>query len=108
VGELSKNRTTNGVMVPKAARTASIAPRRTMPTRPARAASTRSVGVVVGIGVSMSATRLLAGFLFGVTATNVPTYVTVAVALAVVTVLVTLGPVLRAVRSDPAVVLRAE
>jgi putative ABC transport system permease protein len=56
----------------------------------------------------MSATRLLAGFLFGVTATNVPTYVTVAVALAVVTVLVTLGPVLRAVRSDPAVVLRAE
>jgi putative ABC transport system permease protein len=66
------------------------------------------VGVVVGIGVSMSVTRLLAGFLFGVAATNVPTYVMVAVALAVVTVLVTLGPVLRAVRSDPAVVLRAE
>ena len=66
------------------------------------------VGVVVGIGVSMSVSRLLTSFLFGVTATNVPTFVLGAVALAVVTVLVTLGPVLRAVRSDPAAVLRAE
>jgi ABC-type antimicrobial peptide transport system permease subunit len=67
-----------------------------------------AVGLVAGAGVSIWVSRLLASFLFGVTATNVPTYVLVAVALAVVTALVTLGPVLRAVRSDPAAVLRAE
>jgi putative ABC transport system permease protein len=67
-----------------------------------------TVGLVVGVGVSISAARLLASFLFGVSATNVPTYVLVAVTLALVTVVVTLGPVLRAARSDPAAVLRAE
>ncbi len=66
------------------------------------------VGVVVGVGASMAAARLLANFLFGVTVNNVPTYAAVAVALAVLAVLVSAGPALRAVRSDPAVVLRAE
>jgi putative ABC transport system permease protein len=66
------------------------------------------LGLLIGVGVSMAATRLLASFLFGVTARNVPTYVLVSIALTVITVLVSLGPALRAVRSDPAVVLRAE
>ncbi len=67
-----------------------------------------TAGLVVGIGASLALGRLLEGFLFGVTATNVPTYGLVAVTLAFATVVVTLGPVLRAVRSNPAVVLRSE
>ncbi len=66
------------------------------------------VGVVVGAAASIATTRLLANFLFGVTATSAPTFALVAVALAVLAVLVSFGPALRATGSDPAIVLRAE
>jgi ABC-type antimicrobial peptide transport system permease subunit len=67
-----------------------------------------AAGIVFGIAASVASTRLLAGFLFGVEATNLVTYAAVAVGLAVVGVIASWGPARRAMRNDPAVVLRAE
>jgi putative ABC transport system permease protein len=67
-----------------------------------------AIGIVVGIAVSLAATRVLAGFLFGVTATNVSTYAIVALAIGVLAVAASYGPARRAMRADPAVVLRSE
>jgi putative ABC transport system permease protein len=67
-----------------------------------------AIGIVVGIAVSLAATRVLAGFLFGVTATNVSTYAIVALAIGVLAAAASYGPARRAMRADPAVVLRSE
>ena len=66
------------------------------------------VGIVLGIAASLASTRLLAGFLFGVAPMNVTTYASVAVGLALVSVIASWGPARRAMSADPAAVLRAE
>lgn len=66
------------------------------------------VGVGVGVAVSVAATRVLATFLFGVTAIHPPTYAMVAAGIVVLSAAAVYGPARRATKSDPASVLRAE
>jgi putative ABC transport system permease protein len=66
------------------------------------------IGVVVGAGISVAATRVLANFLFGVTAVNLPTYALVAVGIMALSATAAYGPARRAAQADPASVLRAE
>jgi ABC-type antimicrobial peptide transport system permease subunit len=68
--------------------------------------------VIAGLGVGAFAavllTRVLASMLFGVSATDAATFVTVPLALAVVSALATFVPVRRATRVDPLSAMRAE
>jgi ABC-type antimicrobial peptide transport system permease subunit len=65
-------------------------------------------GVGLGLAGSLAATRLLAGFLFGVQPTDPVTYVTVAVLLLGVALLATYIPSRSAARVDPIGALRAD
>lgn len=66
------------------------------------------VGTALGLAVGLGAVRLLAGFLFGIPATDPVTFVAVPAALMVVAVLASWMPAARAARTEPAKVLRAE
>jgi ABC-type antimicrobial peptide transport system permease subunit len=66
------------------------------------------IGVVVGVVGSLGLTRAIQSQLFGVRATDVQTFVGVAVLLAGVGLIATLVPALRAVRLDPVRALRQE
>jgi putative ABC transport system permease protein len=70
--------------------------------------SLTAAGVVLGLALSMAATRMLAGLLFGVTSTDPLTYVAVSFVLAAVAVMACCIPALRASRVDPLVALRYE
>ncbi|HEX2189801.1 MAG TPA: ABC transporter permease [Longimicrobiaceae bacterium] len=67
-------------------------------------------GIGVGVGVlgALAGTRLLSGLLFGVAATDPPTYVGVAVLLLAVAALASWLPARAAVRVDPMTALRAD
>jgi putative ABC transport system permease protein len=65
-------------------------------------------GVGVGLAASAAATRVMAALLFGVSALDPLTYVTVAVALGGTAMLASYLPAMRAARVDPAVALRLE
>ena len=65
-------------------------------------------GVVLGIAVATVAARLLSGFLFGVSATDPTTFVSVGAFLILVAVVASLVPAFRASRIDPMVALRLE
>src|SRR5262245_33772616 len=69
-------------------------------------ATLSGAGITVGIAGAMIVTRWLAGQLYGVTATDPATYVSVAGAVAVVTLIASYIPTRRAMRVDPIVVLR--
>ncbi len=66
------------------------------------------IGVLCGIAAALALARLLAGFLYGVSATDPATYALVALTLSLVAALASLLPARRATRVDPAVALRAE
>jgi ABC-type antimicrobial peptide transport system permease subunit len=66
------------------------------------------VGVAVGVVAAWSVTRLLARFLYGVSATDAVTFAWTPVALFVVAALACLLPALRATRVDPVKALRQE
>jgi len=63
-------------------------------------------GVAVGIGAAVGLTRLMSALLFGVSAADALTYVTVAAALTAVAMLATWLPARRATRVDPIEALR--
>jgi putative ABC transport system permease protein len=66
------------------------------------------VGMVVGLAGSVAVGRAMRGLLFGVAPTDVTTFVGAPVALAAVVFVACLVPAWRALRVDPAAVLRAE
>ena len=65
-------------------------------------------GIAVGLGVAAAGTRLMAGLLFGVTATDPATFIAAAAALGVASLAATYIPALRAARVAPVTALRAE
>ena len=65
-----------------------------------------SIGIAVGLAGALVASRALSSLLFGVGATDAPTYVAVAAVLAGVALTATLLPARRATQVDPARLLR--
>jgi hypothetical protein len=69
-------------------------------------ALTAGVGVMAGVGASLSLGNVLEHQVYGVATTDPATLVWISVVLAVAVVAACAAPALRAVRTDPAVVLR--
>ena len=66
------------------------------------------IGEAIGLAGAFALTRLIRGLLFGVTPTDLSTFVAVAAILAAVALLATFIPARRAARVDPLVALRYE
>ena len=66
------------------------------------------VGLIVGSIVALSASRLASHLFFGVTATDVPTYLAAAAVLSLLALVATWLPARRAARIDPVIALRHE
>jgi len=66
------------------------------------------LGGVIGIGVSFAMTRFVAGMIYGIRVTDLFTYLSVSVLLAVVALLACYIPAWRVTRIDPMVTLRYE
>ncbi|HEY2801979.1 MAG TPA: FtsX-like permease family protein, partial [Chthoniobacterales bacterium] len=66
------------------------------------------LGVALGVAISLGSTRVLAGFLYGVTPTDAPTFAAVAMLLVGVALAACFIPARRATKVDPIVALRYE
>lgn len=66
------------------------------------------LGTILGLGAALAASRSIESHLFGVTADDPSTYVSVAAAVIVMAIVSTWWPARRASRIDPAITLRAE
>ena len=66
------------------------------------------IGVLLGIGGALAATRLLTAQLFAVTPTDPGVFIGVAIALTVAGLVACVLPARRATRADPIAVLRLE
>jgi predicted permease len=67
-----------------------------------------SIGVVLGVALSLAVSKLLASLLFGLTATDAVTFVGATVALGAVAAVASFLPARRAARVDPLVALRSD
>jgi predicted permease len=67
-----------------------------------------ALGVLIGIAGAIVGTRFMAGLLFGVTATDPPTFLGAAAALLLTALAATYIPALRAARATPVATLRGE
>jgi putative ABC transport system permease protein len=67
-----------------------------------------AIGVVIGLAGAWGLTRFLASFLFGVKASDPPTFTAVAAVLAAIALVASLVPARRAMRIDPVDALRHE
>ncbi len=66
------------------------------------------LGLGIGLLLTQAGSRFLAGHLFGVTPTDLPSAAMAALLLSAVVALTTVRPLLRAMRVDPVIALRAE
>jgi predicted permease len=73
-----------------------------------QAMSLAMVGLVLGFGLALGAGRLMRGLLFGVQPMDLPTYAAVGLGFALVALVASLVPALRAARVDPMIALRSE
>jgi putative ABC transport system permease protein len=73
-----------------------------------RAAVLALAGIALGVGASLALTRILTSVLYGVSATDPLTFAGTALTLLGVALFASALPALRAIRVDPAVVLRTE
>lgn len=67
-----------------------------------------AVGLMAGVGASLAVSQMLAGLLFGVTATDPLTFAGAAAVLTLVACAASYLPARRAARLDPITVLRRE
>lgn len=67
-----------------------------------------AIGVAIGQAISLATTRLLGRFLYGVSAVDPVTFITVAALLGVVALVACAVPALRVVRVDPVSAMRSE
>ena len=73
-----------------------------------RAAALAAAGLAIGVGLSLSVSRLIGAMLFGLQATDPATYALVLLSVASIAILAAAGPAWRASRIDPMVALRQE
>jgi putative ABC transport system permease protein len=73
-----------------------------------RGATLAVVGIVLGLGTALASAKLIQGMLFGVSSHDPVTFVSVPVALLVVSLVASFIPAVRASRVDPMVALREE
>ena len=70
--------------------------------------ATAAIGVVVGLGGALVATRMLASLLYGISPVDVGTYAAASIGLGGIVVLASVLPALRAARVDPATPMRSD
>jgi putative ABC transport system permease protein len=73
-----------------------------------RAAGLAAIGLVIGVGVSLAGSRIIARFLFSVSPTDPITLAGTCLIILLVALTASLVPALRAAKVDPATALRAE
>jgi ABC-type antimicrobial peptide transport system permease subunit len=66
------------------------------------------IGIVIGLGAALAATRLLESFLYGVSVSDPMTYAAAVILLGAVALLASFIPAWRTTKVDPMVALRCE